>query len=67
MNDTATIDAVGRIEAALARLEAAARNTADLGERHATLKRAVARSIAELDGLLTLANARQTETGEAKP
>ncbi|EIZ80620.1 hypothetical protein WSK_0900 [Novosphingobium sp. Rr 2-17] len=61
MNDTTTLDAVGRIEAALVRLEAAIRNTSDLAERHQTLKQAVARSIAELDGLLTQAEAGGSE------
>lgn len=45
-------DALDRIEHALARIEAAARDAAGLKLRHADLKASVARSLEGLDALL---------------
>lgn len=46
------VHAVERIEAALARVDAATRHAADLQRQHHDLKAAVARSIADIDRLM---------------
>lgn len=55
MDEAAITHAAGRIEAALERLETAARKVNDLHGRHEGLKADVARSLADLDDLLSLA------------
>ncbi len=52
MEKDAIVQAVDRIEAALARVEAAARETADLRRRHEGLKASVARSLEDIDRLI---------------
>lgn len=52
MEEASIAQAVERIEAALARIDAASRKSTDLHRRHARLKASVARSLADLDALL---------------
>lgn len=52
MEEAPIVHAVERIEAALARIEAASRKSGELHRRHAKLKASVTRSLADLDALL---------------
>jgi hypothetical protein len=55
MDETPIVVAVERIEAALARLEAALDGTRGLHQRHEALRASVARSLANLDALIARA------------
>jgi hypothetical protein len=52
MEEAPIVQTVERIEAALARLEAASRDTAGLRVRHERLKASVSRSLEDLDKLI---------------
>ncbi|MCJ2186455.1 hypothetical protein [Novosphingobium beihaiensis] len=52
MEDASIVHAVERIEAALARIETASREQAELQSRHSQLKAAVSRSLENLDKLI---------------
>ncbi|GGB99398.1 hypothetical protein GCM10011494_17320 [Novosphingobium endophyticum] len=52
MEQAAICQALERIEAALARIEAAARQTSGLRGRHEKLKASVEQSLIEIDGLI---------------
>ncbi|MCT2401034.1 hypothetical protein [Novosphingobium mangrovi (ex Huang et al. 2023)] len=52
MEEVPIVKAVERIEAALARVEAASREAADLRNRHERLKASVSRSLEDLDRLI---------------
>jgi hypothetical protein len=52
MEEASIVNAVERLEAALRRLEAAVRQQGDLGQRHASLKASISRSVEELDRLI---------------
>ena len=53
MDQNPIVQAVERIEAALSRVEKASRDAAGLRERHDGLKASVARSIEDIDRLLS--------------
>lgn len=52
MEQTAICQVLERIEFALERVEAAARQTSDLRRRHERLRGTVEKSLAEIDGLI---------------
>lgn len=52
MEEASALNALEKIEAALARIEIASRRAAELGHRHERLKASVSRSLDEIDKLI---------------